>query len=145
MGSELDRLVAAGQVQVVNSNPQQAQSLILQAELHLTSAETILSIDGASAYSLLYEAARKALTALLALHGYRPTRTGGHRVIPIACADFATPELRPLLRTFDRMREVRNELAYPPPESLARDPRDVADDLEKARLIVKECFALVIS
>jgi hypothetical protein len=41
------------------------------------------------------------------------------------------------------MREVRNELAYPSPDSLARDPQDVADDFSKARKIVSECGALV--
>jgi HEPN domain len=145
MGNELDRLVAVGQLQGVSPNREQAQSLIRQAVRHLASAEAIVAIDGAGAYSLLYDAARKGLTALLALHGYRPTRTGGHRVIPIACADFATPELHPLLKSFDRMREVRNELAYPPLELLSRDPQDVTEDLSKARRIIKECTALVIT
>jgi hypothetical protein len=142
-GSELDRLIAVGQLQVVEPNEVHAKILIRQATLHLTASESLLSIDGVGAYSLLYEAARKALTALLVDHGFRPTRTGGHRVIAIACADLASDELRPLLITFERMREVRNQLAYPSPDSLARDPQDVAEDLSKAYRIVSECAALI--
>jgi hypothetical protein len=142
-GSELDRLVTVGQLQVVEPNEVHAKTLIRQATLHLTASESLLSIDGVGAYSLLYEAARKALTALLVSHGFRPTRTGGHRVIPIACADLATSELKPLLNAFDRMRRNRNELAYPPSEYLDPDPQDVTDDLRKARKIVDECALLV--
>ena len=142
-GSELDRLVAVGQLQVVEPNEVHAKILIRQATLHLTASESLLSIDGVGAYSLLYEAARKALTALLINHGFRPTRTGGHRVIPIACADLATSELKPLLNAFDRMRKSRNELAYPPSEFLEPDPQELIDDLKKARAIVDECALLV--
>ena len=142
-GSELDRLVTVGQLQVVDPNGDHAKTLIRKATLHLTASESLLSIDGVGAYSLLYEAARKALTALLVNHGFRPTRTGGHRVIPIACADLATSELKPLLNAFDRMRKSRNELAYPPSEYLDPDPQDVTDDLRKARKIVDECALLV--
>ena len=143
MGSELDRLVTVGQLQAVEPSAEQARTLMRQAQLHLTAANAILDVDGVSAYSLLYESARKSLTALLALRGYRPTRTGGHRVIAIACAELASDELRPLLITFERMREVRNQLAYPSPDSLARDPQDVAEDLSKAYRIVSECAALI--
>jgi hypothetical protein len=142
-GSELDRLVAVGQLQVVEPNGDHAKTLIRQATLHLTASESLLSIDGVGAYSLLYEAARKTLTALLVSHGFRPTRTGGHRVIPIVCADLATNELKPLLNAFDRMRRNRNELAYPPSEYLDPDPQDVTDGLRKARKIVDECALLV--
>jgi hypothetical protein len=52
MGAELDRLVTVGQMQVVEPNPEQAKSLMHQAELHLIAAESVLALDGVSAYSL---------------------------------------------------------------------------------------------
>jgi hypothetical protein len=48
---------------------------------HLTSAQEVCAHDPEGGYALLYDAARKALTAVLGNQGLRPTSAGGHLAV----------------------------------------------------------------
>ena len=61
----------------------------------------------------LHDSARKALTAVLAAQGLRPTTVGGHRVVIEAIHRQGDPDLLPLLVTVERMRRQRNAVEYP--------------------------------
>lgn len=67
-------------------NRKHADRLIDGAERHLASAARLVTEDPAGAFALTYDASRKALTAVLANQGPRPTTAGGHRVVTTPCA-----------------------------------------------------------
>lgn len=65
--------------------------------------------DPDSAFVLAYDAARYAVTALLAQQGLRPTTSGGHYAVALALrAQFGNG-----FRLFGALRRRRNELEYP--------------------------------
>lgn len=62
-----------------------------------------------------YDAARRALTAILENQGLRPTSSGGHIAVIDAAFAQLDPPLGDLIRTVDRMRSRRNRVEYPAP------------------------------
>ena len=74
----IDRMLADQQLQRVPASREHADLLIAQARTHLSSASEICDADPTGGYALVYDAARKALTAVLENQGLRPTTRGGH-------------------------------------------------------------------
>jgi hypothetical protein len=107
-----------------------------QAHHHLASAGTICKDDPEGAYGLAYAAARKALTALLASQGLRPTRAGGHIAPYEAALAQLDPPLGPMIRPFDRMRRQRADAEYPLIDTPGVTSEDVREDIVKITTIV---------
>jgi hypothetical protein len=61
--SQVDRLIADGELQRVPANREHADQLLVQARKDLTSAELLLDTNPKRAYESIYDAARMALTA----------------------------------------------------------------------------------
>lgn len=85
---------------------------------------------------MLYDAARKALTAILENQGLRPTSSGGHLAVYHAVRAQLDPPMGTALRPFDRMRRRRRDAEYPPADALELVPEDVEDDIPKVEEIV---------
>ena len=93
---------------------------------------------------MTYDAARKALTAILANQGLRPKGSeGGHAVLLDVVLAQLDPPLGRALREFDWMRRLRNDSAYPSPERKVASAPDVQDALPAADQII-EIAATVI-
>jgi hypothetical protein len=100
-------------LQRVVPDPSTAVALIAMSEHHAQSATTLCDSDPEGAFSLAYDASRKAATALLAHQGLRPTTNGGHIVVVEATrAQF--PGVGGL-KSLDRLRRRRNQGEYPDP------------------------------
>ena len=102
---------------------------------HLASSAALAKSDPALAYVALYDAARKAITALMQADGYRvANRPGAHQAAGLyAEAQLGRGTAAVHVRAFDRMRQVRNRSEY------AHQPittRLLSTDLEHARAIV---------
>jgi hypothetical protein len=69
---DVDALVAAGRVERVTANYEHALRTVEQARLDLSSARLLVDTNPVGAFALTYDAARKALTAILANQGLRP-------------------------------------------------------------------------
>lgn len=113
-----------------------ASAILEQAKNHVTTAEREANLDPYVAYSALYDAARKALVALLQAQGLRPTREGGHVTVLEAARAQLDPPLGKLLRPLDRMRRTRHAAEYPTATS-ALTADDVRSDIPKARDLVE--------
>lgn len=75
---------------------------------HLDSALLVANTDPDGAYTLLYDAARKSLVAVLQAQGLRATSKGGHYAIQEAItAQFTKPPPRDAFRPFGRLRRSR--------------------------------------
>src|SRR6266511_3373278 len=73
----LDSMINRGELERVPASREQADLLLAQAHQHVSSARAIAESDPAGAYQLLYDAARKALAAVLENQGLRATSRGG--------------------------------------------------------------------
>jgi hypothetical protein len=114
-----------------------ADRLILQACKHLASADEIGDDDPAGGHTLVYDAARKALTAVLENQGLRPTTRGGHLAVYDAARAQLDPPMGQVLRPFDRMRRQRHNAEYPPTDAPQISADDVREDAIKAVAIVE--------
>jgi hypothetical protein len=74
----IDDLVERRELQRVPADDEAARRMLDGARTHLTSAATIQDTDPEMALAVAYDAARKALAALLETQGLRATSQGGH-------------------------------------------------------------------
>src|SRR5262245_28470719 len=73
----VEGMIERGEVETVEPSARQAGLLMAQAEQHLASSGLLVETDPSSAFVLLYDAARTAMTAVLAKQGLRPGETRG--------------------------------------------------------------------
>lgn len=107
--ADVEELLAAGELQQLSGAAANGERLVARASLTLETARTALASDPNSAFVLAYDAARQALTALLAHQGLRPTTKGGHYAVERA----ARAQFGQGMRQFGALRRRRNELEYP--------------------------------
>lgn len=127
----VERLITDRELERVAPNPAAAASILVACEAHVAAARLIREADQVGAVTLAYDAARKALVALLLAQGLRPTRRGGH----IAVTEAVTAQLDPPVRTgrrVDRIRRLRNANEYPDAETPAACRDDAADAIDVA-------------
>lgn len=74
-------LLAANNLQKVAPSRKAATAMLAAAAKHLESASLVARTDPDGAYTLLYDAARKSLAAVLQTQGLRSTSRGGHYAI----------------------------------------------------------------
>lgn len=139
----VQRFLDSGELQRVEVDREHAASLLRQARAHLKSSLRCQKDDLEGAYTLLYDAARKSLVALLEVQGLRPTSQGGHLVVFEAVIAQLQPPMGSVINPFNRMRRTRRVAEYP--QSIDRDiaQTDVREDLEKAEEIVKLAEKLI--
>ncbi|MGH3679665.1 MAG: hypothetical protein ACRDT2_05305 [Natronosporangium sp.] len=89
-----------------------AKRLLASARRHLESAAALSAQDPEPAYAAVYDAIRKALTALLQAQGLRPTTAGGHLTVQHAARAQFGASMGGLLRPVDRIRTTRHAVEY---------------------------------
>ncbi len=124
-------------LQQVPASRTHANRLLVQARRHVASAHRLQADDPEGAYALLYDAARKALTAILENQGLRPTTKGGHLAVYHAVRAQLDPPMGAALRPYDRMRRRRRDAEYPPADAPGLAAEDVEDDLPKVEDILR--------
>jgi len=133
--TDVSDLIAEGLIERVPVDLETAGIWLDAAQRHLVAAERVIDVDAEGAYSLQYDAARKALAAIMLSEGLRArAMPGSHRAV----AEFArridaTSSARKHLRRFDAMRRNRNRIEY---GTATIGSQVVADDLQHAREIV---------
>ena len=135
-GPSIDELVAGGRIELIPPDAHAASTLLEEAARHLTSAAAIASTDPNGAYSLLYDAVRKAVTAHMRARGYRVAggRLGGHEaLVRYAESSLSEGPYSEHVAQLDRMRRARNRSEY---ELATFGARQLETDLQHARAIV---------
>lgn len=130
--SDVEALLAAGELQKLTGAAANGERLLEKATVTLSTARSAVETDPDSAFVLAYDAARQALTALLAHQGLRPTTKGGHYAVERAVrAQFGTG-----FRQFGALRRRRNELEYPerPGDDATQD--EAAEAVRNAEAII---------
>lgn len=132
----VEQLLRDRHLQQVVPDDATVTALLQTASRHIATADSAVDDDPEGAYSLAYDAARKAATALMARQGLRPTSAGGHiAVVDVIRAQF--PRV-PGLTSLDRLRRRRNQSEYPQPRSY--DPIEPAEAAE-AVAVARDCLA----
>lgn len=132
---EIDQLLTDNHLERVPPNREHADLLMAQARKHLKSASK-LTDDPEAGYAVLYDAARKALWAVLVNQGLRPTTRGSHLTAYQAVQAQLHPPMGEVLRPFDRIRRERRRAEYPDADDPAFTAEDIVDDLPKVAAIV---------
>ncbi|WP_327006733.1 hypothetical protein OHA72_05365 [Dactylosporangium sp. NBC_01737] len=139
-GSEtIEKLVHANDLQKVQGADANGEPLLLKARRSLASAHALSRDDPDSSFTLAYDAARFACTAVLAQQGLRPTSQGGHYAVEQAMrAQFGDG-----FRSFGALRRRRNELEYPSAANAETAPDELADAHRDASRIVEAAEQLL--
>ena len=132
----IEQMLSAGDLQRVPASREHADRLLEQARRHVSSTQNAAVADPEGAYALLYDAARKALTAILENQGLRPTSRGGHLAVYHAVRAQLDPPMGRVLLPFDRMRRRRHDVEYPPAGSPELRPEDVSEDVPKVTALL---------
>ncbi|MFD7829576.1 HEPN domain-containing protein [Kitasatospora sp. NPDC059803] len=133
----VEGMLARKELERVPANREQADNLLTQASNHVKAAQAVVSFDAIGAYQLLYDAARKALVAILENQGLRPTSRGGHIAVLEAVSTQLDPPLGAALRPFDRMRRRRNQAEYADLDYPKIEAQDVTGDAPKVTAIIE--------
>lgn len=87
-------------------------------------------------FTLAYDAARKALTAILVNQGVRAGGDGAHAVLLEAVLAQLDPPLGVTFRPFSWMRPQRNHTQYPAPEHPVARAEDVEEAMPAAKAVI---------
>ncbi|WP_328501731.1 hypothetical protein OG828_18350 [Streptomyces sp. NBC_00457] len=135
--STIDALLGSGRLERVPASRQAAEAELVRARVHVGSARQLAARDPEGAYTLAYDAARRALAAVLQNQGLRATSRGGHLVIYEALRAQLDPPLGSTLRPFNRMRARRNEVEYRSTEAPTVTSEEVDADLAKVEALIE--------
>ena len=133
----IEQMLADGELQQIPASRNQADRLLAQARVHVASALQVCAADPPGGYALAYDAARKALTAILENEGLRPTTRGGHLAVVEAMRAQLDPPMGRMLRQFNRMRIRRHDAQYPPTDSPEITSADVREDQATAESLIE--------
>jgi hypothetical protein len=134
--AEVQNLIDEGELQQVAPSDEHADFLLDQADIHLISAAKLVNDDPSGALAMLYDAARKAMTAPLARQGLRPTSKNGHRAVQEGVEAQLGANARKVVRTFRALRLRRHDSEYPGVETPTITTEEVTLALEDSRDIV---------
>ena len=135
-------LLRAHRLESVPADAETAASRITVARQHLETAGRLLEegLDLEIAYTALYDAARKAVTAAMLAAGLRAAnRTGAHEAVAVWCAETLGPRTA-AARRFDALRRRRNRSEY---DDLVLGRADVEADLADAADILAAAVAAI--
>ncbi|HSJ29580.1 MAG TPA: hypothetical protein VLB67_15350 [Acidimicrobiia bacterium] len=126
-----DELLASGLIERVPADPAVAEAWMEAAHRHLAAGRQIAQLDRAGAYSLTYDAARKAVTAHMIASGLRTRAVpGSHQAVARYAVHLGND---PSLVDFDVLRRNRNNAEY---GTKVVGAQEVAHALEVATAIV---------
>ncbi|MGH3383529.1 MAG: HEPN domain-containing protein [Nocardioidaceae bacterium] len=137
--AEIGSLIASGDLQKLTGEAANGERLLEKAAITLETATTATERDPDSAFVLAYDAARQALTALLAHQGLRPTTKGGHYAVEQA----VRAQFGPGLRQFGALRRRRNELEYPARPGDDATVDEATEAIEHAQAIITAAEGLI--
>ena len=139
----INRMIESGDLERVEPSAEHAKRLLSEADQHLLSASKIAKDDPTAAYVLIYDSARKALTAVLAAQGLRSTSKGGGHVILQEAVEEQLGNVKIIVKPLGRIRKTRHGADYPSMDTPPIEVEDVMDDLPKVQTIVDQMRAFV--
>lgn len=134
--AEVQNLIDQGELEPVAPSSEHAALLMRQAKTHLSSAPALLPGDPPGAFAVLYDGARKSMSAVLAQQGLRATSKNGHRATQEAIEAQLGRNARRVVRPFRELRLRRHDAEYPALDTPELTLDEVNDALEDAATII---------
>ena len=126
-----------GKIKKQESRKDQIEALIKRAQKDIEVSRLNLEIDYDTAFSTAYNSMLKAGRAFMLSKGYRTDDGAQHKTTVDFCSFFLDGETNKLTKTFDRMRRIRNIIAYDPFDYAGFEKDDVISAIESAEKFVK--------
>ena len=131
--SRVADLLASGRLEIVPPDRAVAELRLARATHHLTTAATLIVVDGEVAYNALYDAARKSVTSHMLAYGFRaPSGLGAHEAVGIYAIE-RIPDVTGGVAQYQRLRRTRNRSEY---NDFVLGQAQIASDLRHATNIV---------
>lgn len=124
----IERLLTGGELQPVTGAAADGGPWLAKARRTLATATAAAATDPDSAFTLAYDAARFACTALLTQQGLRATTRGGHYAVEVAVRD----QFGDKFSQFGSLRRQRNAIEYPVFITAPLTPADARPAIELA-------------
>jgi HEPN domain-containing protein len=143
MEKELEKLLEENQLERVDIGEQEAENGLRVAYSHLESARLILDSDTPGSLQLSYDAARKALQAVLAKAGLRvrkPPRGNHFTFVRVSRSGLVDREIWIPL---DWMREMRNASEYSVLSEGEADQEDAQQSIDAAQRMLTNAAAIL--
>jgi len=137
--SDVESLIGSGELQKLTGAAANGGRLLGKAAVTLETARSAIQSDPDSAFVLAYDAARQAVTGLLAHQGLRPTTKGGHYAVEQA----VRAQFGPGFRQFGALRRRRNELEYPERPGDDATAEEATEAVDQARAILAAAQGLL--
>lgn len=137
--SDVESLIGSGELQKLTGDAANGERLLEKAAVTLETARSAIERDPDSAFVLAYDAARQAVTALLAHQGLRPTTKGGHYAVEQA----VRAQFGPGFRQYGALRRRRNELEYPERPGDDATAEEATEAVDQALAIVTAAEGLL--
>jgi HEPN domain-containing protein len=137
--SDIESLINARELQKLTGDAANGERLLEKAAVTLETARSAVERDPDSAFVLAYDAARQAVTGLLAHQGLRPTTKGGHYAVEQA----VRAQFGPGFRQFGALRRRRNELEYPERPGDDATIEEATEAVDQAQTIVTAAQGLL--
>lgn len=136
--SGIQRMLQGRRLEAVEPDQRHALAMLTTAEQHIKTAHMIATTDDqVMAFTAAYDAARKALAAVLAAEGLRVRPVGGaHRNTGLAAKCFVLDDA---LDDFEWMRTIRNSTEYPDDDRPVATSQDVDEAIPAATAILAAC------
>jgi hypothetical protein len=112
--AEVEQALRNGTLTRVDASRDLAEAMLEQARGAFSAAEMVTDVSVESAFNLLYDAARLALSAVLVNQGLKTRGEGAHAAVVDLVIAQTEPPRQEAFRAVKWMRSVRN--AHPVPE-----------------------------
>jgi len=126
-----------GKIKEQKVKKDQIEVLIKRAQRDTEVSKLNLEIDYDTSFSTAYNSMLKAGRAFILSKGYRTDDGAQHKTTVDFCSFFLDGETNKLIKTFDRMRRIRNIIAYDPFDYAGFEKDDVLSAIESAEKFVK--------
>lgn len=128
----VERLIAERRLECTGPNLEAAVATIEGARRCLASAELLAETDPDSSVALSWDAARRAISAVMTREGLRPTKAGGHRAVLIYMQERIAESLpAELTSAMWDLRARRNATEYADLDPASSLPVRMTSDLAK--------------
>jgi uncharacterized protein (UPF0332 family) len=129
--------IEQGKIKKQEAHKDQIEALIKRARKDIEVSKLNLEIDYDTAFGTAYNSMLKAGRAFMLSKGYRTDDGAQHKTTVDFCSFFMDGETNKLAKTFDRMRRIRNIIAYDPFDYAGFEKEDVISAIESAQKFLK--------
>ncbi|MBF4582191.1 HEPN domain-containing protein [Curtobacterium sp. VKM Ac-2865] len=141
--AEVEQALRNGTLTRVDASRDLAEAMLEQARGAFSAAEMVTDVSVESAFNLLYDAARLALSAVLVNQGLKTRGEGAHAAVVDLVIAQTEPPRQEALRAVKWMRSVRNDTQYPNPDRPVASRDDFDDAVRHVPTVIERAGMLV--